>query len=124
MEANCGACHSERAPRQAPWLAEGRRLIAEANCVACHDLAGFKTEEVRAPRLESAGYKARRDWCARWLKDPKLDLPRSRMPNFRLQADEIEALSAFLLSQRAVAPLDASGIDWKKADLDRRGGLF
>ena len=124
MEADCGACHRERVPRQAPWLADGRRLIAEANCVACHGLPGFRTEEVRAPRLESVGYKARPDWFARWLKDPKLDLPRSRMPNFRLQADEIESLSAFLLSQRAVAPLDASGIDWKKADPNRGRGLF
>jgi mono/diheme cytochrome c family protein len=124
MEASCGACHRERAPRQAPWLTEGRRLIAEANCVACHDLPGFQTDEILAPRLESLGYKVRRDWLDRWLKDPKVYLPRSRMPNFRLAADEIEALSAFLLSQHAVAPLDASGVDWTKADPDRGRALF
>ncbi|HSB60191.1 MAG TPA: c-type cytochrome [Vicinamibacteria bacterium] len=124
MEANCGACHRERRPRQVSWLAEGRRLIAESNCVACHEIPGFGMGEVRAPRLESVGYKARPDWIARWLKDPQTYLPRSRMPNFRLQAAEIEALSAFLLSQRSVAPLDSSGIDWKKADPDRGRAVF
>ena len=124
MEANCGACHRERAPRQAPRLTEGRRLIAEANCVACHDLPGFRADEVRAPRLESVGYKVRPDWLDRWLNDPKVYLSRSRMPNFRLSADEIEALSAFLLAQRAVAPLDAAGVDWTKADPDRGRALF
>lgn len=124
MEANCGSCHRERAPRQATWLAEGRRLIAEANCVACHDLPGFRADEVRSPRLESVGYKVRPDWLDRWLKDPQVYLPRSRMPNFRLEAEEVEALSAFLLSQRAVAPLDASGVDWRKADPDRGRALF
>lgn len=124
MEADCGACHRERVPRQAPWLADGRRLIGEANCVACHDIPGFRIDEVRAPRLESVGHKARPDWIARWLKEPKTYLPRSRMPNFRLEADEIEALSAFLLSQRAVAPLDASAVDWKRADPVRGRALF
>jgi len=124
MEANCGTCHRERQPREVLWLAEGRRAIAESNCVACHDLPGFGVEEVRAPRLESLGYKVRPDWLRRWLKDPKGYLANSRMPNFRLEPDEIESLTAFLLSQRAVAPLDSSGVDWKRADADRGRSIF
>jgi mono/diheme cytochrome c family protein len=124
MEARCGACHRERDPRRAFWLASGRAAIAQANCVACHDIPGFRPEEVRAPRLESVGYKVRPDWLRSWLKQPKAYLPRSRMPNFRLQPDEIEALSAFLLSQRAVPPLDSSSVDWKKADPDQGRALF
>lgn len=124
MEASCGACHREREPRQADWLARGRSAIAGASCVACHDVPGFEAEEIRAPRLESVGYKVRPDWLRNWLKEPKAYLPRSRMPNFRLQGDEIEALSAFLLSQREVALLDSSSVDWKKADPDRGRALF
>lgn len=124
MEANCGACHREGEPRRAFWLASGRSAIAEANCVACHDIPGFRSGEIRAPRLESVGFKVRPDWLRNWLKEPKAYLPGSRMPNFRLTEREIEALSAFLLSQRSVAPLDASAVDWSKADPDRGRALF
>ncbi len=124
MEANCGACHRERSPRDVAWLSEGRRAIAVSNCVACHDIPGFRAEEIRAPRLESVGYKVRPDWIGRWLKDPKAYLPHSRMPNFRLTPEEIAALSVFLLSQTAVAPLDSSPFDWKKADPVRGKAVF
>jgi mono/diheme cytochrome c family protein len=124
MEANCGTCHREREPRQAFWLAGGRAAIADASCVACHDIPGFRPEEIRAPHLESVGYKVRPDWLRSWLKEPKAYLPGSRMPNFRLQEEEIGALGAFLLSQRAVAPLDSSSVDWTKADPDRGRAVF
>jgi mono/diheme cytochrome c family protein len=124
MEANCGACHRERQPREVLWLSEGRRAIADADCVACHEIPGFRSEEVRAPRLESVGYKVRPDWVRLWLRDPKGYLPHSRMPNFRLEPDGIDSLTAFLLSQRAVAPLDSSAVDWKKADPDRGRAIF
>lgn len=124
MEAKCGACHREREARRAFWLATGRSAIAEANCVACHDIPGFRSEEIRVPRLESVGYKVRPDWLRNWLKEPKAYLPGSRMPNFRLLGQEIEALTAFLLSQRSVAPLDSSSVVWGKADPDRGRALF
>jgi len=116
MEANCGTCHRERAPRQAFWLARGRQVIASAGCIACHDIPGFALDEVRAPRLENLGNKVRPDWLRKWLTDPKSYLPQSRMPNFRLQPAEIDGLSAFLLSQRETPPLDSSGVDWSKGD--------
>jgi mono/diheme cytochrome c family protein len=124
MEANCGACHRERKPRQAHWLEQGRELIAAANCAACHDIPGFRVDEVRAPRLENEGTKVRPDWVSRWLANPKAYLPRSRMPNFRLEPDEIEALAAFLLSQRSIQPVDSSAVDWSKADPDHGRALF
>lgn len=124
MESNCGACHRERRPRQALWLQRGRELIAESNCVACHDIPGFGPSEIRAPRLESVGYKVRPDWLRKWLADPQSYLPQSRMPNFRLSADEIEWLSTFLLSLRATPPLESSGADWQAADPDRGRSLF
>ena len=46
------------------------------------------------------------------------------MGNFRLSGDEIAGLQAFLLSQRAQAPLDSSGVDWKKADTANGRALF
>ncbi len=124
VEANCGACHRERAPNEAFILAEGRQQIADAGCVACHDLPGFSPGEIQAPRLGSVRDKVRPDWLRRWLTDPKTYLPRARMPNFRLQTQEIEDLSTFLLSQRETASLDSSGIDWSKADPDHGRAVF
>lgn len=124
IEANCGVCHRERAPAEAFLLAEGRQRIAAAGCVACHDLPGFSPDEIQAPHLSSVGYKVRPDWVRSWLADPKTYLPRARMPNFRLQKQEIEDLNAFLLSQRETAPLDSSGVDWSKADSEHGRILF
>lgn len=124
VEANCGACHRERAPDQAFVLADGRQQIADAGCVACHDLPGFSPGDIQAPSLGSVGDKVRPDWLRRWLTDPKTYLPRARMPNFRLQTLEIEDLSTFLLSQRETASLDSSGVDWSNADPDHGRVVF
>jgi cytochrome c2 len=118
IDANCGTCHREPQPKEAFLLAAGRALIASAGCIACHDLPDLSVADIRAPRLESVGAKVRPDWLRKWLTDPKAYLPHARMPNFRLQADEVEDLTAFLLDQRKTTPLDASGVDWSKADAD------
>ena len=124
IEANCGTCHRERHPAQAFLLSAGRDTIAEAGCIACHDMPGFTSDEIRAPRLESVGYKVRSDWLGQWLTDPQSYLSLSRMPNFRLQTDEIANLATFLLSQRATPPLDSSGVDWADADPENGRTLF
>lgn len=124
VEANCGACHRQRAVPQAFWLTSGREQIARAGCVACHDLPGFSGEETRAPRLESVGYKLQPNWINVWLANPRDYLSQARMPNFRLTPEEIGGLAAFLLAQRAVAPLDSSNVDWTKADPARGRVLF
>ena len=124
IEANCGTCHRGLDPPNAPRLAEGRRLILESGCFSCHEIPGFEGLTFRAAELDSFGYKVRSQWLALWLKDPKSYLAQSKMGNFRLSADEIANLQAFLLSQRAQAPLDSTGVDWKKADTARGRALF
>ena len=66
----------------------------------------------------------RPEWVRTWLSDPKSYLPQSKMGNFRLSADEIAGLQAFLLSQRASTPLDSTGVDWAKADTASGRALF
>jgi mono/diheme cytochrome c family protein len=124
IEANCGACHRSLAPRDAPRLADGRRLVAESGCVACHDIPGFERVGFRGPALDSLGYKTRPGWLEGWLKDPKSYLANSKMGNFRLSDAEISSLRALLLSQKAQAPLEATGVDWKKADTANGKALF
>lgn len=111
MEARCGTCHLEREPRGADLLARGRARIAESSCTACHEIPGFDTREVRVPRLDGLSQKAGPSWLRRWLRKPSDLLPRTRMGNFRLTIEEIDALSALLLQPGApaLAPAAARG---------------
>ncbi len=124
IEASCGACHRSLEPPDAPRLAEGRRLVAESGCVACHDIPGFEGLSFSGPALDSIGYKVRSDWLTAWLKDPKSYLAASKMGNFRLTDAEIASLDALLLSQKKVAPVEPAGVDWKKADTAAGRALF
>src|SRR5512135_1334698 len=124
IETNCGVCHRSLEPPDAPRLAEGRRLIQESGCVACHDIPGFEGVSFRGPALDSLGYKVRPDWLEGWLKDPKGYLANSKMGNFRLSAAEITSLRALLLSQKAQAPALPATVDWKKADPANGRALF
>ena len=124
IEANCGACHRALDPPDAPRLAEGRRLIAAAGCFSCHEIPGFEGLTFRGPDLDSLGYKVRPGWLPGWLSDPKSYLPQSKMGNFRLSADEIGSLQAFLLSQRARLPMDSTAVEWTKADPANGRALF
>jgi len=125
MEANCGACHHERRPPGADWLARGRQLMLDRNCVACHEHPDNTTESVRAPSLEGVGFKVQPAWLRAWLRNPRERLPLSRMPDFRLSGDEVESLTAFLLSLRAVAPLAPEGATpGRRGDAARGGALF
>jgi cytochrome c2 len=124
IDANCGVCHRGTAPPEAPRLAEGRRLIAEVGCVSCHEIPGYEGMTFRGPVLDSITYKVRPNWLEGWLRDPKSYLPQSKMGNFRLSADEIAGLQAFLLTERTQTPLDSSGVDWNKADTAKGRGLF
>ena len=124
MESNCGICHRERAPRDAPELTSGRATIAEAGCAACHDIPGFTGEEAFSPRLENVGYKLQSTWLRSWLTDPASVQPGAKMPKFRLGPADIGNLEAFLLSKRTMSPPDASTVDWSRASVERGRALF
>jgi mono/diheme cytochrome c family protein len=124
IEANCGRCHRSLNPPDASSVADGRRLMLESGCASCHEIPGFEGVTFSGPTLDSVGYKVRPDWLDVWLKKPTDYLPHSKMGNFRLPAGEIEGLRAFLLSRLADAPLDATGVDWSKADTSNGRALF
>jgi len=124
IEATCGRCHRSLHPPDAPRLEEGRRLIVQSGCVSCHEIPGFEGVTFRGPSLASLKYKVRPEWLRAWLKDPRAYLSQSKMGNFRLSANEITALEAFLLSQRAEPPVDNSVVDWPKASTDKGRALF
>jgi len=48
------------------------------------------------PNLKEIRYKLRKEWVPVWLKDPHKWRPGTKMPQFRLEDDEIRAISAYL----------------------------
>jgi mono/diheme cytochrome c family protein len=100
----CGKCHREEEVPFEPWLNDGRKLFGEAGCVGCHDVEGLRPKEKIGPELRRIGDKVHPEWLARWLRNPRDYLPRTRMPNFGLSNQEVTTLQRFLLAQHDPQP--------------------
>ncbi len=48
------------------------------------------------PNLKEIRAKLQRDWIPVWLRDPQAFRPGTKMPSFRLEDEEIQAITAFL----------------------------
>jgi len=103
IEAGCGRCHVTDSVPDAPTLSRGRELIAKSGCYACHAARGHEDFRSEAPPLDALSMKTGAEWLRRWLSDPKAMDANTSMPNFRLEHDEIDALSHYLFS-RPVPP--------------------
>jgi mono/diheme cytochrome c family protein len=119
LQASCGSCHRGDIP-QTPQLNRGRQLLGQLNCAGCHKLQGIERAEMLGPDLTSIGSKVSRPWIYKWLKEPHAVVDSSgntvvdgyqteseqRMPQFRLNDQEITALSGYLasLKKRAIEP--------------------
>lgn len=84
--------------------ADGERLFAAFNCGACHTHPDARTWS-DGPDLGREGARVRPQWLRDYLAEPRTIRPTghrpglgSRMPDFRLTDDELEAVSAYLLS--------------------------
>jgi len=60
--------------------------------------AKFLMEDVKkiGPNLKEIKAKLNKDWIPVWLADPQAFRPGTKMPTFRLEDDEVKAISAFL----------------------------
>ncbi len=56
------------------------------------------------PDLKEVRMKLRPEWIPVWLKNPHAFRPTTRMPRFRLDPDELEAVSAFIWQDGLTAP--------------------
>jgi len=97
IQSSCGKCHLDQTVSEAPLLTSGRRLIERYGCLGCHKIEGQSPNQPIGPDLVGIGSKVRRDWLVHWLRNPKAYLLGTRMPNFELKEDEIEALVAYLM---------------------------
>jgi mono/diheme cytochrome c family protein len=120
VEASCGKCHGLEGPgiEEAPTYSAGYELLNEKTCSGCHLLSGDKKDEYYGPNLLGINSKVSRDWLAKWLKDPQKYLPASRMANFLMKKNEIDAIADFLLSQNM--PEETADVFYKDKEAEQK----
>ncbi|MEO1529034.1 MAG: family 16 glycoside hydrolase [Planctomycetota bacterium] len=78
-------------------VAGGRLLIAELNCVACHEADTTLVADIepkQAPILDNLGDRARPEWILRYLADPHSTKPGTMMPDLLATMSEQDRQSA------------------------------
>ncbi len=73
----------------------GANIYRENHCSACHQLqgAGMKV----GPPLDGVGDRRNRKWLEAHFKDPKSLSPNSKMPAYKFDASQMDALCEYLL---------------------------
>jgi cytochrome c551/c552 len=56
------------------------------------------------PNLKDIKLKLHKEWVPVWLQDPQAFRPGTKMPSFRLEADQIKAISAFIWQNALTGP--------------------
>ncbi|NOZ68505.1 MAG: c-type cytochrome, partial [Deferribacteres bacterium] len=77
-------------------IKEGKGLFVSLGCTGCHAVNGRGS--AFAPDLSDTGGKLRPGWLLRWLKNPRAVNPYARMPDLMLTDNEVQALSAYLMT--------------------------
>ena len=91
-------------PSNAALVAQGRDVIDNVGCRACHGIAPGESPALLgenkdiAPNLSNIAEKTDARWIYYWLKGPRDFSPVSRMPSLRLSDDEARAVASFLLT--------------------------
>ncbi len=96
LENSCSKCHGDFIEQEAPVLAKGRTMFKEYGCRGCHNVQGLERVKV-APPLVKIGEKVKIDWLYRWLQNPQMYLPETKMPNFQLTKEEAADMTRFLI---------------------------
>jgi len=88
--------------------AHGETLFRSLNCAACHRHHSITPRTNAAPSLAAEGLRVQKSWLESFLAHPTALRPfghqpgdGARMPDFRLNAEEVRSISAFLLSQQS-----------------------
>ncbi len=102
MQARCIKCHIDvgslrNGDKQIAinWV-EGQRLFEQMGCHGCHLVAGYEDMPKIGPYLKLASAKLDPSWTVRWINDPHIFRPHTRMPNFMFSRDEAIAVAAYI----------------------------
>lgn len=82
-EGMCIKCHKgvDRVP-MADKLNEGRKLVEQYGCYACHKIEGWQHHKKPGPSLLKVSGKLSKEWIKNWIWSPKSFNPKSKMPSF------------------------------------------
>jgi mono/diheme cytochrome c family protein len=97
--ASCNDCHSgESILENASPFTRGHKIVMESGCVGCHEISGLTDLPKVGPELNRLTAKTTPGWIYTWVKNPNSYNQHTRMPNFLLNDEEAEAVTAYLLS--------------------------
>lgn len=102
VEANCISCHTDVqtvATRNdiGNHIASGEKLFMQMGCTGCHLVQGYGNAKKIGPYLRRVAAKADPAWLAEWVSNPHEFRPNTRMPNFFLDEQQGQAVTAYLL---------------------------
>jgi ubiquinol-cytochrome c reductase cytochrome b subunit len=83
-------------PTTDPRIVAGNKLYDRFACSACHRIRG--EGGTFCPDLSYVGTRRDRDWLIRHFKNPQAFVPDSSMPAFPLNDEELDHLTAYMLS--------------------------
>ncbi|MFI5397661.1 MAG: c-type cytochrome [Candidatus Binatia bacterium] len=129
VQASCIKCHvNVRHLASAPIIARGEKLFEELGCHGCHLAEGYEDLQKVGPYLRLIRAKDDPSWMVRWVTNPHVIRPKTRMPNFMFKSDEAEAIVAYLLDaskpeteQWLASRPEPSDIDPNNPELVARG---
>ncbi len=81
----------------ANWV-QGERLFEQMGCHGCHLVTGYEDMPKIGPYLKLASAKLDPSWTVRWITDPHVFRPHTRMPNFMFTTGEATKIAAYLFS--------------------------
>ena len=112
-------------------------LLTELSCTACHQVNSSTVNAKGGPNLQSVGIRVNEEWLKSYLESPHKIKPGTTMPDvlghlaFKEKAEAVDALSAFLSTQRKPFPeIRASGANpvphqfWNKGSVERGRELY
>jgi mono/diheme cytochrome c family protein len=92
----------ESAGKQETDLAAGASLYGQSFCASCHavrNAAGNLVGGNIGPELTHIGNKAKPEWLAAWLNDPRRYDAATPMPHYRWSDAQLKLLSAYMASK-------------------------
>jgi len=124
-EAACLKCHQGVVSvPEAPRLNRALEIVNRYGCYGCHKMRGFENRPKVAPPLTHPTDKLTPEWMGRWIRNPKMFRPSTRMPRFsglennrgpgdaESEAAEITGVVAYLAEKaetRTYPPLPGPG---------------
>lgn len=80
------------------WIAKGKKLFIDFGCYGCHEASNIPDwkEYLTGPSLLNVSKKLNPDWTVNWILNPMNWNSHTRMPNFRFNSEQAEAVTAYL----------------------------